>query len=70
MFSLGVMTAIEVLPTLPATKGFWMAHIGTEIFWPWFTLIGALLTLSAAWVMSNLGGPKPSSSSALTNGPR
>jgi SSS family solute:Na+ symporter len=47
--SLAVMTGIEVLPTLPATKGFWMAHVGTEIFWPWYPLIGAVITVAAAW---------------------
>jgi Na+/proline symporter len=52
--SLGVMTAIEVLPTLPATKGFWMAHVGTQIFWPWYTLIGAVVTLSVAWIVRAL----------------
>jgi Na+/proline symporter len=49
LVSLGVMTAIEVLPALSATKNFWMAHIGTGIFWPWYTLIGAVVTLSVAW---------------------
>jgi solute:Na+ symporter, SSS family len=52
--SLGVMTAIEVLPSLPATKPFWMAHVGTPIFWPWYTLIGALVTLAVATLTRSL----------------
>jgi SSS family transporter len=58
--SLGVMTAIQVLPTLPATKEFWMSHIGTEIFWPWYTLIGGVVTLSVAWLMRFTSRPKRS----------
>jgi Na+/proline symporter len=54
LVSLGAMTAIEVLPKLPWTKGFWMAHIGTEIFWPWYTLIGAIVTTATAWAVRNI----------------
>jgi Na+/proline symporter len=49
--ALAAMTAIQVLPTLAATRGFWMEHIGTEIFWPWYTLIGAVVTLATAFVV-------------------
>lgn len=59
LVSLAVMTAIEVLPTLPSTRPFWMAHVGTEIFWPWYTLIGAIITLGTAWTTRAL----------LTSGP-
>lgn len=51
LVSLALMAAIEVLPALPATRRFWMAHVGTEIFWPWYTLIGAVVTLSVAWML-------------------
>jgi SSS family transporter len=51
MVSLALMSAIEVLPSLPSTKGFWMAHVGTEIFWPWYTLIGAFITLAVAAIL-------------------
>jgi SSS family transporter len=51
LVGLSAMIAIEVLPVIPATKGFWMAHVGTEIFWPWYTLIGALVTLGTAWLV-------------------
>jgi SSS family solute:Na+ symporter len=50
--SLCCMTAIQALPILPATRGFWMEQIGTEIFWPWFTLIGAVITVGTACVLS------------------
>ena len=53
---LAVMIGIEVLPSLPATKNLWMAHIGTEIFWPWYTLIGAAVTLGAAWLIRRAAG--------------
>ena len=48
LVSLMVMAAIEVLPSLPSTKEFWLTHVGTEIFWPWYTLIGAVVTLAVA----------------------
>jgi solute:Na+ symporter, SSS family len=50
--SLATMAAIEVLPTLPATRSVWIGTIGTEIYWPWYTLIGATVTLSTAWLVS------------------
>jgi SSS family transporter len=50
LISLGAMTAIQLLPKLTWTKEFWMRHVGTEIFWPWYTLIGAIITLSAALI--------------------
>ena len=30
-----------------------------KVFWPWFTLIGTLLTLSVAWVVNLFSKPKP-----------
>jgi solute:Na+ symporter, SSS family len=56
LVGLCVMIAIEVLPVLPSTKGFWMAHFGTEIFWPWYTLIGASVTIATAWVLRRIAG--------------
>src|SRR5262249_36129917 len=49
MASLTVMTAIQVLQTNAATKPDWMNIVGTEIYWPWFTLIGVCVTLGVAW---------------------
>jgi len=48
--SLVVMTAIQIFPSWDHTKGFWARTIGTEIFWPWYTLIGLMVTLGAAWM--------------------
>jgi hypothetical protein len=65
LVSLGVMTAIEVLPALSVTRPFWMAHVGTEIFWPWYTLIGAAVTLSVAWALRSSLSAYPKTSTRL-----
>ncbi len=49
--SLAFMTAIQVLPNLKISAKWWKKAIGTEIFWPWYTLIGVIVTLSAAAVV-------------------
>jgi Na+/proline symporter len=49
--SLTVMTAIQILPKWGVTKPFWMNTVGTDILWPWYTLIGAVITLSTAWLV-------------------
>jgi solute:Na+ symporter, SSS family len=54
MVSLATMTAIQLLPKLSWTKELWMKTVGTEIFWPWYTLIGATITLLTAWVVRTL----------------
>ena len=54
--SLVLMVAIQVLPTLDCTKDLWLKTIGTEIFWPWYTLIGATMTLLTAWLIRRLSG--------------
>jgi Na+/proline symporter len=46
--SLATMTLIQVLPKWGATKDFWARWIGPEIFWPWYTLIGASVTVTVA----------------------
>ena len=51
LISLVIMTAVQIFPHWSITAGFWMRTIGTEIFWPWYTLIGATITLSAAWLL-------------------
>ena len=55
--SLTVMTAIQVLPKLSWTAALWKETIGPEIFWPWYTLIGAVVTLATAWVVRRVSGP-------------
>jgi len=49
--SLVTMTGIQLLPKLDCTKAIWMRIVGTEIFWPWYTLIGAIVTLLTAWLV-------------------
>ncbi|HWW02771.1 MAG TPA: sodium/solute symporter [Candidatus Acidoferrum sp.] len=58
LVSLGTMTAVQVLPQWSLTKGFWMAWVGTEIFWPWYTLIGAVVTLGTAYLVRRLSGQR------------
>ena len=48
--SLAVMTAIQALPANASTKPYWMRVVGTEIYWPWYTLIGVCVTLGVAWL--------------------
>jgi solute:Na+ symporter, SSS family len=48
--SLALMTAIQALPKLPGTAKWWGLHFGFEIFWPWYTLIGLVVTFAAAAV--------------------
>jgi Na+/proline symporter len=55
--SFACMTAIQILPQLPGTKGPWLKIIGTEIFWPWYTLIGATITLATAWLVQKSMSP-------------
>ena len=54
LVSLAVMTAIQLLPTLASTKEVWMRIVGTEIFWPWYTLIGVIVTVTVAWTTQRL----------------
>jgi len=54
MASLGVMTFIELMQKL--AKETWLRWTGTEIFWPWYTLIGVVITLGTAWATNRLLG--------------
>jgi SSS family transporter len=56
--ALAVMTAIQVLPGLALTKDFWMRMVGTEIFWPWYTLMGAVVTVGAAMLVDVVVGAR------------
>jgi Na+/proline symporter len=56
LVSLAVMTAIQLLPKLDSTKDWWAAAIGPEIFWPWYTLIGVIVTIGTAWLINRLAG--------------
>jgi Na+/proline symporter len=58
--SLVTMAAVQLLPRFECTKALWMKFVGTEIFWPWYTLIGAIITLLTAWLVRRwLPEPKP-----------
>jgi Na+/proline symporter len=52
--SVATMTAIQVLPRLDWTKDVWTRTIGTEIFWPWYTLVGGTVTLVTAQLIRRL----------------
>jgi len=53
-----VMNALYWPPRLEATKAWYKATLGDGVYWPWFTLIGAVVTLGGAWIAS-LFLPKP-----------
>ena len=53
--SLLIMNALYWPANLPGTREWWLATFGGEIFWPWFTLIGTLVTLGTAVVVRALG---------------
>jgi Na+/proline symporter len=57
LVSLGVMAAIQALPRLPQTRELWMRCVGTEIYWPWYTLIGAVITLAVASILNRFTRP-------------
>jgi solute:Na+ symporter, SSS family len=61
--ALVVMGAIHLLPRLEWTRELWMDRVGTEIFWPWYTLIGTSVCLLVAWALS------PPGASLLPNRP-
>ena len=50
MASLVVMNLIYWPPNIELTKDWWMRTFGAEVFWPWFTLIGTVVTLVVAWL--------------------
>jgi solute:Na+ symporter, SSS family len=62
--SLACMTAIRLLPRWGPTAGWWSRVVGTEIFWPWYTLIGTGITLLVARAagISHSGRPGPAQS--------
>jgi SSS family transporter len=46
--ALALMTMIQVLPQWGPTHDWWFKLFGTEIFWPWYPLIGAVVTVVVA----------------------
>ena len=57
--SLATMTAIQLLPRMDWSKALWQQFIGPEVFWPWYTLIGACVTLLTAGIAGRLTRRKP-----------
>jgi SSS family transporter len=56
--SLAGMTAIQLLPKLAWSRPFWMKWVGAEVFWPWYTLIGTLVTVGVAWAVRRIMGSR------------
>src|SRR4051812_20136939 len=52
--SLIVMNVIYWPPNIPALQPCWERTFGGEIFWPWFTLIGTVVTLGVAWLVAKI----------------
>lgn len=65
----GMITSVVIMnlvywpPNIPALKPWWTATFGGEVFWPWFTLIGTLVTLGVAW-LTRLVAPEPAAQPA------
>ena len=56
--SLIAMNVLYWPANIPATKEWWMQTFGGEVFWPWFTLIGTLITTGVAWAVKVVWPPK------------
>jgi SSS family solute:Na+ symporter len=61
--SLVVMSLIYWPPKIPAVNAWWIKTFGGEVFWPWFTLIGLIVTLGVAW-LAKVIWPEPSTPTA------
>ena len=49
-----VMNLIYWPAKIPSVTAWWIRTFGGEVFWPWFTLIGTVVTLGVAWVAGTL----------------
>jgi Na+/proline symporter len=63
--SLAVMNFIYWPANIPATKDWWMRTFGGEVYWPWFTLSGTLVTLGVAWAVKSIWPGKPSATTSV-----
>ena len=54
--SVAVMNVLYWPPNIPGLKEWWLRTFGGEVFWPWFTLIGTVVTISVAWLTARLAG--------------
>ena len=61
IFSLLFMSAIQILQSWHVTKDAWIKAVGTEILFPWYTLIGLLATLTTAWLTQQILPRRPNS---------
>ena len=50
--SLLVLSRVQNLPHTKLTEEFWTLTIGTEIYWPWYTLVGVIVTITVAWLVN------------------
>jgi Na+/proline symporter len=50
--SLLVLSRVQNLPQADWTAKVWEKTIGTEIFWPWYALIGVVVTVEVAWLIA------------------
>lgn len=57
--SLFVMSLIQILPRMEWSRGWWLRVFGSEIFWPWYTLIGTIVTLGVAFAVRTFAPPAP-----------
>lgn len=53
-----VMNLIYWPPKVPALAETWQRTFGGEIFWPWFTLIGTVVTLAVAGLVARVAPPR------------
>jgi SSS family transporter len=66
--SLAVMNVIYWPANVPALHDWWHRTVGVEIFWPWFTLIGTLVTLATAAITRGLWPETDAASAARRAG--
>ena len=66
--SLVVMISVHTLQRMEWSKPFWMRTIKSEIYWPWYTLIGTIVTLSVALIVRSLLTRRPPAPSAEAPG--
>jgi SSS family transporter len=50
--SLFVLSRIQNLPRVQWTADLWKILLGTEIYWPWYTLIGLVITVTVAFLVN------------------
>jgi Na+/proline symporter len=57
--ALVVMAALHSLPRMAWSQAWWNETVGVVVFWPWYTLIGTVITLAVAGLTrAVLGGKK------------